>query len=245
MQLLEYLTDLSSASYNFMCPGQFCFYAWCLSLITVSFFILKSILIQMIKYMFTLNIINEYRDIATGKVIETFHTDSQKNGASTRELGTHSEYQGNDAHSECWAQLQLPHFKWHPDKIAYLQRWAHREAGIIQRSCYLKSNSKLITGKLAFTIVFRQRQMRNAVKGILCQEEGPFCILPTAFRVMTGPMADMTGMKGYRVHVQNFLIKSSDSSPAPSVFITSWTGMPSHYYKDQEIAALDLLSLSL
>ena len=42
--------------------------------------------------MFTLNIINEYRDIATGKVIETFHTDSQKNGASTRELGTHSEY---------------------------------------------------------------------------------------------------------------------------------------------------------
>ena len=46
----------------------------------------------MIKYMFTLNIINEYRDIATGKVIETFHADSRKNGASTRELGTHSEY---------------------------------------------------------------------------------------------------------------------------------------------------------
>ena len=72
-----------------------------------------------------------------------------------------------------------------------------------------------------------------------------FYILPTAFCVTTGPMAEMTGMKGYRVHVYNFLIKSSDSSPAPSVFITSWTGLASHYYKDQEMAALDLLSLSL
>lgn len=36
MQLLEYLTDLSSTSYNFMCPSQFWFYAWCLSLITMS-----------------------------------------------------------------------------------------------------------------------------------------------------------------------------------------------------------------
>lgn len=42
--------------------------------------------------MFTPNIINEYHDIVTGKVIETFQADSRKNGASTRELGTHSEY---------------------------------------------------------------------------------------------------------------------------------------------------------
>lgn len=39
----------------------------------------------------------------------------------------------NDAHSECWAQLQLQHFKRHPDKIAYLQSWAHRKASIIQQ----------------------------------------------------------------------------------------------------------------
>ena len=195
--------------------------------------------------MFTPNIINEYHDIATGKAMETFQADSRKNAASTRELGHIQNIRLNDAHSECGAQLQLQQFKWHPDKIAYLQSWAHREAGIIQRSCYLKNNIKLTTGELAFTIAFRQRQMRNAVKGILCQEEGPFYILPTAFCVTTGPMAEMTGMRGYRVHVYNFLIKSSDSSPAPSVFITSWTGLASHYYKDQEMAALDLLSLSL
>lgn len=60
---------------------------------------------------------------------------------------------------------------------------------------------------------------------------------------MMGIMAEVTSGRG-RVHVLYLLIISSALAPVSAVFITLGFGWVSHYYRDEDIPALDPVNVS-